>query len=183
MFEKRSMTWPCHVRKLFAGAAGLSTVLCLAMAPSPEVHAQPPILVLAATTTCAAPWSASAVYNGGDEASENGTNYIANWWTQGDDPATHSGPGGSGQPWTAQGACGSSDGGDGGGGSDGGSGSGQCAAAWSASAVYNGGDEASENDTNYVANWWTQGDDPATHNGPGGSGQPWTAQGACGSGG
>ncbi|HET7301104.1 MAG TPA: carbohydrate-binding protein [Oleiagrimonas sp.] len=174
MFEKRSMTWPCHVRKLFAGVAGLSTILCLAMAPSPEVHAQPPRL--AAVTTCAAPWSAAMAYGGGDTASENGTNYVANWWTQGDDPATHSGTSGSGQPWTAQGACGSDSGGDGGG-SDGGSG--QCAAAWSASAVYNGGDEASENGTNYVANWWTQGADPATHSGPNGSGQPWTAEDSC----
>ncbi|MCI0998424.1 hypothetical protein, partial [Pseudomonas corrugata] len=32
-------------------------------------------------------------------------NYTANWWTQGDDPATHSGATGSGQPWTSTGAC------------------------------------------------------------------------------
>jgi len=38
-------------------------------------------------------------------ASRNGSNYVANWWTQGDDPATHSGGAGSGQPWTSQGAC------------------------------------------------------------------------------
>jgi chitodextrinase len=54
---------------------------------------------------CAAPWSASQVYTGGMTASENGVDYIANWWTQGQDPAAHSGPAGSGQPWTSRGAC------------------------------------------------------------------------------
>ncbi|MFC8731333.1 carbohydrate-binding protein [Luteimicrobium sp. NPDC057192] len=70
----------------------------------------------AAGTTCSAAWSASTVYTGGQTASENGVNYTANWWTQGDDPATHNGAGGTGQPWTSQGACtgGSSDPGDGG---------------------------------------------------------------------
>jgi len=45
------------------------------------------------------------VYTGGNTASENGTNYIANWWTQGNDPATNNGGSGSGQPWTSQGSC------------------------------------------------------------------------------
>jgi hypothetical protein len=39
------------------------------------------------------------------QASENGTNYTANWWTQGNDPATNNGGSGSGQPWTSNGAC------------------------------------------------------------------------------
>jgi len=38
-------------------------------------------------------------------ASENGINYTANWWTQGNDPATNNGGSGSGQPWTSDGAC------------------------------------------------------------------------------
>src|SRR6201999_1940272 len=58
-----------------------------------------------AATTCAAAWSASTVYTGGQQASENGINYTANWWTQGNDPATSNGGSGSGQPWTSQGAC------------------------------------------------------------------------------
>jgi hypothetical protein len=75
-----------------------------------------------AATTCAAAWSASTVYTGGQQASENGTNYTANWWTQGNDPATNSGGAGSGQPWTSNGACtgGSGGGGTGGGGTGGG---------------------------------------------------------------
>lgn len=75
-----------------------------------------------AASTCATPWSSGTAYNGGATASENGTNYTANWWTQGDDPATHSGASGSGQPWTSNGACtgGSTGGGTGGGGTGGG---------------------------------------------------------------
>jgi chitinase len=75
--------------------------------------------------TCAPAWSATQVYTGGNTASENGNNYTANWWTQGNDPATSSGPAGSGQPWTSNGSCtGGSGGGSGGGGSGGGSGGG-----------------------------------------------------------
>jgi len=63
--------------------------------------------------TCAA-WSATTVYNAGDTASAGGVTYKANWWTQGDAPATHSGPSGSGQPWSViSGTCGTtSPGGD-----------------------------------------------------------------------
>jgi chitodextrinase len=56
-------------------------------------------------TACAAAWSSTAVYTGGQQASENGINYTANWWTQGNDPATNNGGSGSGQPWTSNGAC------------------------------------------------------------------------------
>ncbi len=58
-----------------------------------------------AATACAAAWSSTAVYTAGLQASENGTNYTANWWTQGNDPATNNGGPGSGQPWTSNGAC------------------------------------------------------------------------------
>lgn len=148
-----------------AVAASLSMSL-LALAPVRSAHAQS-----ATPQACAAAWSATAVYTGGQSASENGVNYVANWWTQGNDPATSSGPAGSGQPWTAQGGCGAaptpaptptptpSPSGD-------------CDPAWSAVTAYNGGAVVSEEGINYQANWWSQGSDPATHNGPGGSGQP-----------
>jgi hypothetical protein len=101
-------------KTLIAGSAlGLTvggSVLALAAGPAQ------------AATACAAAWSSSAVYTAGMQASENGTNYTANWWTQGNDPATSNGGSGSGQPWTSNGAC---TGGSGsGGGSGGGSGSG-----------------------------------------------------------
>ncbi|MBL1256361.1 fibronectin type III domain-containing protein [Methylocystis sp. Sn-Cys] len=62
-----------------------------------------------AANSCPAPWSASATYaSPGNLVSENALVYRNNWWTQGDEPATHNGvyPG-SGQPWTNVGACGS----------------------------------------------------------------------------
>ena len=58
-----------------------------------------------AQSSCATPWSATAVYTQGMTASLNGENYVANWWTQGQSPATNSGGAGSGQPWTATGTC------------------------------------------------------------------------------
>src|ERR1700678_3632450 len=58
-----------------------------------------------ASTTCAAAWSSSAVYTAGNQASESGINYTANWWTQGNNPATNNGGSGSGQPGTADGSC------------------------------------------------------------------------------
>ncbi len=58
-----------------------------------------------AGTPCAAAWSSTAVYTAGNQASENGINYTANWWTQGNDPATNNGGSGSGEPWTSDGSC------------------------------------------------------------------------------
>ncbi len=66
------------------------------------------VLSHAATPACYVPWSSGAVYTGGQTASDHGVNYTANWWTSGQNPATNSGGAGSGQPWTANGACGSS---------------------------------------------------------------------------
>lgn len=77
-----------------------------------------------AATTCAAAWSSATAYTAGQQASENGTNYTANYWTQGNDPATSNGGSGTGQPWTSNGACtGGSSGGGGGTGTGTGTGS------------------------------------------------------------
>ncbi len=105
-----------HTALMAGSAFGLAAggaVLAVASAPAAQ-----------AATTCAAAWSSSTVYTAGQQASENGTNYTANWWTQGNDPATSSGGSGSGQPWTSNGACtGGSSGGGGGGGTGSGTGS------------------------------------------------------------
>ena len=94
---------------LIAGSAlGLTTggsVLALASGPAAQ-----------AATACAAAWSSTTVYTAGEQASENGINYTANWWTQGNDPATNNGGSGSGQPWTSDGSCTGGSGGGGGGG-------------------------------------------------------------------
>src|SRR5215510_13014279 len=83
------------------------------------------VRVGAAQTTCASPWSSTSVYTAGMKASLNGITYPANFWTQGQSPATNNGGPGSGQPWTSNGACSGSGGGGGGGGS--------CAPTWNAS--------------------------------------------------
>ena len=125
----------------------------------------------AAQTTCPAAWNSSSVYTSGMTVSLNGTKYTANFWTQGQSPATNSGGPGSGQPWTSNGACSGSGGGGGGGGS--------CAATWNATTAYTGGQTASLNGVNYQANFWTQGQNPSTNNGGAGSGAPWTIIGTC----
>jgi chitinase len=83
---------------LIAGSAlGLtagSSVLTLASGPAAQ-----------ASTACAAAWSSATAYAGGEQASEGGINYTANWWTQGNDPATNNGGSGSGEPWTSDGSC------------------------------------------------------------------------------
>jgi chitinase len=56
-----------------------------------------------AATACAPAWSATAVYVGGNSASQNGHNYNAKWWTQNESPATHSG---QWDVWADSGACG-----------------------------------------------------------------------------
>src|SRR5580693_5985414 len=60
-------------------------------------------------------------------------------------------------------------------------GGGSCATAWNSTAVYTAGMTASVGGENYVANFWTQGNNPSTNNGGSGSGEPWTATGACSS--
>jgi hypothetical protein len=95
------------------GLAAGATVLAAASAPAAQ-----------AAATCAAAWSATTVYTAGQQASENGVNYTANYWTEGNDPATSNGGAGSGQPWTSNGACTGGSSGGGGGGGGGGTGTG-----------------------------------------------------------
>jgi hypothetical protein len=58
-------------------------------------------------TSCTATlWSATATYTGGNTVSFAGNEYTAAYWNQNDEPDTHSGPAGSGQPWLAPTACG-----------------------------------------------------------------------------
>ena len=90
------------------GLAVGATVFAVASAPAAQA------------ATCAAAWSSTTAYTAGQQASENGINYTANWWTQGNDPATNNGGSGSGQPWTSNGACTGGTGGTTGGGTTGG---------------------------------------------------------------
>jgi hypothetical protein len=61
-----------------------------------------PMTVSHAAVACAPAWSASAVYVNGNQASYQGKNYQAKWWTQGEVP-TASGQWGV---WADKGACG-----------------------------------------------------------------------------
>ena len=144
-------------RKIQSGLGLFFLLLCLAR-------------VGAAQTTCNSPWVSTTAYTAGMKVSLNGINYTANFWTQGQSPATNNGGPGSGQPWTSNGACS---------GSGGGGGGGSCASTWNATNVYTGGMTASVNGVNYQANFWTQGQNPSTNNGGAGSGQPWTNIGTC----
>ncbi|MEY9895325.1 chitinase [Catenulispora sp. MAP12-49] len=109
---KRNLRAALTAGSAFGLAVG-ATAIAVAAAPAAQA------------TTCATAWSSTAVYTAGQQASENGTNYTANWWTQGNDPATSNGGSGSGQPWTSNGACtggGTTGGGTGGGTTGGGTG-------------------------------------------------------------
>ncbi|MCX2781954.1 cellulase family glycosylhydrolase [Microbulbifer thermotolerans] len=48
-------------------------------------------------------WDIGAVYTGGSAVQYQGVKYVANWWTQGENPAQNSGPY---QVWSNSGACG-----------------------------------------------------------------------------
>jgi chitinase len=76
----------------------------------------------APAATCAAAWNAGTAYTAGQQASASGINYTANYWTQGNAPASNNGGAGSGQPWTSNGACTGGSSGGGGGTGTGGSG-------------------------------------------------------------
>ena len=160
---------------------------------SAAVAATSLVSAAAHATTCQ-PWNSATAYVGGDTVTEAGKTYKANWWTQGNDPATSNGASGSGQPWTLTTGCGATPpaptppspppaptppspppaptppapapapvG----------------CAPWNASTAYSGGATVTEGGKTYKANWWTQGDDPATHNGATGSGQVWTIVSSC----
>ncbi len=57
---------------------------------------------------CWTAWVSTTAYSGGAQVSRNGRNYQANYWTQGNDPETNSGPVGTGQPWIPMSFCGGS---------------------------------------------------------------------------
>ncbi len=63
-----------------------------------------PTAAAAATVECQA-WVSTIAYVAGDTAIRNGVSYKANWWTQGNDPATNNGGPGTGQPWTVIASC------------------------------------------------------------------------------
>lgn len=63
-------------------------------------------VLMANGEACFPLWVSTSVYVAGNHVSYNSKNYTAAYWTQGDNPATHSGAAGSGQPWVSGFACG-----------------------------------------------------------------------------
>lgn len=118
------------------------------------------------STNCYIGWSAATAYTAGATVSFGGVNYKANYWTQGQNPSSYNGGPGSGKPWTIVSTCTAP--------------KPLCYAAWSSSTAYTAGATVSYNSVNYQANFWTQGQNPSTNNGGGGSGQPWVIVATCG---
>ena len=83
MHMKKSVVWlRTALNAVGTTAGGAMAMGLMAAAPVQTVHAQ-------TTTACAAAWSSTTAYSGGAVVSENGINYVANWWTQGNDPASN----------------------------------------------------------------------------------------------
>ncbi|AMO94834.1 carbohydrate binding domain protein [Collimonas fungivorans] len=94
-------------KTLLLGLAGAMLTACSDGGSSGAASASlQQVSAKASAPACAAAWVASAIYTGGNSASYSNVNYTANWWTQGNNPSTESGPIGSGKPWTSAGACG-----------------------------------------------------------------------------
>lgn len=161
--------------------------------------------LLASGGACYAAWNGAIAYSGGAKVSYNNTNYIAAYWTQGNNPASNSGSAGSGMPWSAEGSCGDQTTST----SSTVSSTTSTTAAtstttlsssttssvattvtstttsivsngcinqvWSASTVFNTGQRASYQNVEYEAKWWTQGDNPAQS----GSWGVWKTLGVC----
>ncbi|HYD79264.1 MAG TPA: carbohydrate-binding protein, partial [Paucimonas sp.] len=91
------------INSLITGLSGGMLAAC--GGGSPDAAGDAPKM-LATTAACYAAWNSGTVYTGGNTASYNGVNYTANYWTHGQNPSTNNGGAGSGQPWTSNGACG-----------------------------------------------------------------------------
>ncbi|WP_422742315.1 carbohydrate-binding protein [Micromonospora sp. WMMD754] len=81
-------------QKILALTAVTATATAVAVAP---------MTTSSAAAACYPAWSSSTVYVGGGQASYQGVNYQAKWWTQNENPATHSG---QWDVWANQGTCG-----------------------------------------------------------------------------
>ncbi|WP_244137519.1 carbohydrate-binding protein [Burkholderia pyrrocinia] len=83
---------------------GVASIALLAWSAFDTGAAVATPFLASSSSDCHTAWKASQIYTRGNVASFNGINYRANWWTQGQSPASNSGVD-SGQPWTAVGAC------------------------------------------------------------------------------
>jgi hypothetical protein len=72
-----------------------------------EGAAQPTPTPTPPSNACVSAWTTSKAYSGGDTVSWKGKNYLARWWTSGNEPglADFTGGEGSGKVWADKGAC------------------------------------------------------------------------------
>ncbi|WP_425955325.1 glycosyl hydrolase family 18 protein [Xylanimonas sp. McL0601] len=96
------------------------------------------------TPSGAAPWYASGLYTAGDTVSHDGVEYVARWWTRGEEPGAANGA------WQATGPAGTTPP----------TAPSACAPAWDAAATYGKGDVVSRAGVNHTALWWTRGEAP-----------------------
>jgi chitodextrinase len=194
--------------KFMTGSGTPTPTSCTGCTPTAT---SPPTPTPTPAPSCYPAWVSNVTYPTGARVTTNGNNYQANYPTNGDNPALHSGPAGSGQPWLSLGPCtgnptstptstvsptatvaatsrpratatattarptatpttprptpttsGTT-----------------CAPAWISNITYATGARVSVNHVNYQANYPTNGDNPAVHSGPAGSGQAWLTLGSC----
>jgi chitinase len=109
--------------------------------PNPTLPVVPPMPLPTSPVTPEKPaptdneWSASKVYQTGDKVTYKGKEYVAKWWTQGDEPNDY----GTG-PWEL--AVKEQDN------------------EWLAEKIYVKGDTVTFKGQKYEAQWWTKGDEP-----------------------
>jgi beta-glucanase (GH16 family) len=71
----------------------------------PTITPGGPTITPTSASNCYPAWISNITYPTGTRVTYNGVNYQANYPTNGDNPALHSGPAGSGQPWLTLGNC------------------------------------------------------------------------------
>lgn len=113
-------------------------------------------------------WEAAGTYTEGDKVVRHGEVWVAQWWTQGDDPGAEPAEG-QATPWRLVGPVLASD---------------RRRPAptlpagthpeWDPEVAYTAGDRVRHGGVGYRAGWWTRGDEPGTL-GPGSEPSPWTS--------
>jgi chitodextrinase len=86
--------------KFATGSGGPTPTPCGSNCPTPPPTPRP-----TQAPNCYPQWQSGITYATGTRVTYNGNNYQANYPTNGDNPALHSGPAGSGQPWLTLGPC------------------------------------------------------------------------------
>ncbi len=87
--------------------SGTGSTGTTASAQSQAFHATAAAIAQSGAPSCSSipAWNSSVAYTGGTAVVYNNVEYVANWWTQSNNPSTNNGGSGSGQPWTVVASC------------------------------------------------------------------------------